>query len=303
MEIVPYGGWNRCARLVAGNTEAIVTLEVGPRIIRYGLVGGQNELVEYPKDMGQTGGDEYRSYGGHRLWIAPEEDPKTLHPDNHPVDCREENGWHVFTAPMESWFVQKELRVRVDGNALVIEHRIYNLGVYPIELAPWSLTVMAAGGTCLFPQAAFISHSDKVLPARPLVLWHYTDMSDPRWTWGKSVVRLRHDSGMAAQKVGTFVDQGYAAYANHGNLFLKRFGAESEYIYPDSGCNFETFTRQDMLEVESLGPLENIPRGEYASHFETWYLIGDVTPPNDDAACGAWLNAIAKERPLLTTLE
>ncbi len=61
MELVAYGGWNRCARIVAGNTEAIVTLEVGPRIIRYGLIGGPNELVEYSKDMGKTGGDEYRS--------------------------------------------------------------------------------------------------------------------------------------------------------------------------------------------------------------------------------------------------
>jgi hypothetical protein len=64
MEIVPYGGWNRCLRIVAGQTEAIVTLEVGPRIIRYGLIGGPNELVEYAKDMGKTGGDEYGATEG-----------------------------------------------------------------------------------------------------------------------------------------------------------------------------------------------------------------------------------------------
>jgi hypothetical protein len=296
MELVPYGGWNRCVRITAGNTEAIVTLEVGPRIIRYGFVGGPNELVEYAKDMGKTSGDEYRSYGGHRLWIAPEEDPKTLHPDNGAVEYREEGGWHIFTAATEKWFIQKEIRIRAQGEALCIEHRIYNRNVYAAELAPWALTVMAAGGVCLFPQAEFIPHSEKVLPARPLVLWHYTDMSDPRWTWGKKVARLAQHADKGAQKVGAFIDQGYAAYANHGNVFLKRFGAEADYIYPDGGCNFETFTREDMLEVETLGPMETVPPGEYCVHGETWYLTPGE-PPENDAECGEWLKALADSRP------
>jgi hypothetical protein len=299
MELVPYGGWNRCARIVAGNSEAIVTLEVGPRIIRYGLIDGPNELVEYSKDMGKTGGDEYRSYGGHRLWIAPEEDPKTMHPDNEPVEFREEGGWHVYTSPSEKWFLQKELRIRAEGEALRIEHRIYNHGAYAAELAPWALTVMAPGGVCMFPNPAHIAHSEKVLPARPIALWHYTDMSDPRWTWGKRVTRLAQQSDKGPQKLGAFVEQGYAAYANHGNVFLKRFGGEVEYQYPDFGCNFETFTRQDMLEVESLGPMENVPPNDYASHRETWYLCADIRPPVEDNACGDWLEGLAKDRPLL----
>jgi len=299
MELVPYGGWSRCARIVAGNSEAIVTLEVGPRIIRYGLVDGPNELVEYAKDMGKAGGDEYRSYGGHRLWIAPEEDPKTMHPDNEPVEYREEGGWHVYTSPVEKWFLQKELRIRAEGEALRIEHRVYNHGVYAAELAPWALTVMAPGGICMFPNPAHIAHSEKVLPARPIALWHYTDMSDPRWTWGKRVTRLAQQSDKGPQKLGAFVEQGYAAYANHGNVFLKRFGAEVEYQYPDFGCNFETFTRQDMLEVESLGPMENVSPNDYASHWETWYLCADILPPVEDNACGDWLEGLAIDRPLL----
>ena len=299
MELVPYGGWNRCARIVAGNTEAIVSLEVGPRIIRYGLIDGPNELVEYPKDMGKIGGEEYRSYGGHRLWIAPEEDPKTMHPDNQPVEYRQEDGWNVFTAATEKWFVQKEIRVRAEGDAICIEHRIYNRGAYQLELAPWALTVMAPGGVCLFPNPAFIAHSEKVLPARPMALWHYTDMSDSRWTWGRRMCRLAHDGEKGPQKLGTFIDQGYAAYANRGNLFLKRFAAESDYVYPDYGCNFETFTRHDMLEVESLGPLEIVPPGEYASHWETWYLCPNQSAPSDDGACGKWLEDLAASRPLV----
>ncbi|MBA3725780.1 MAG: hypothetical protein H0W86_04840 [Armatimonadetes bacterium] len=66
MEIVPYGGWNKCVRLAAAISELLITAEVGPRIIPFGLVGGPNEFVEYP-DQVETGGGQYRIYGGQAL--------------------------------------------------------------------------------------------------------------------------------------------------------------------------------------------------------------------------------------------
>ena len=48
----------------------IATTDVGPRIIRFGFVGEENEFKEYEDTTGQVGGDEWRIYGGHRLWHA-----------------------------------------------------------------------------------------------------------------------------------------------------------------------------------------------------------------------------------------
>src|ERR1044072_528657 len=155
MEIVPYGGWERCARIVSGKFEMIVTLEVGPRIIRFGEIGGPNEFVEYAKDMGKTGGDQYRSYGGHRLFFAPEEVPKTYYPDNGPVEYAMDGEAHMFTALAETWHVQKEIRIQPEEGGFAVEHRIYNRGVYTLGLAPWVLTVMAPGGICVFPQPQY----------------------------------------------------------------------------------------------------------------------------------------------------
>src|SRR5579872_1311055 len=110
MEIVPYGGWNRCARIVSGEVELIVTLEVGPRVIRCGFTGGPNEFVEHKDELGLTGGP-YRSYGGHRLWVAPEVAAITLQPDNSAVDYRVEGSVHIFSTPSDKWHVQKEIRI------------------------------------------------------------------------------------------------------------------------------------------------------------------------------------------------
>jgi hypothetical protein len=297
METKPYRGWNRCAYLNCAGREVYVTLEVGPRILHYGFEGGPNELAVYDKHAGLAGGDEFRSYGGHRLWVAPEEDPKTFQPDNEPVAASEEDGRLVVSSAPDRFHIRREMRLMPDGESLRIEHRVYNEGAYAVELAPWALTVMAPGGVCLFPHAPHQPHEEKVLPARPLVLWGYTRMDDERWSWGGEVVRLRQ-GGPSPQKAGMLIEQGYAAYANHGNLFLKRFPYEEWAEYPDFGCNFETFTRHDMLEVESLGPLEVVQPGEYASHDEAWYLLEGMSPPEDAPDCFRWLERLAAERPL-----
>jgi hypothetical protein len=290
MEVAPYGGWARCARFVAGDTEALVTLEVGPRIIRYGRIGGPNVMAEYPAQMGLTGGGEYRSYGGHRLWTAPEDLARTYEPDNAPPAVREECGGFAFTTPLGPARLEREIWLRPEEDRVVLEHRITNFGEAPVEVAPWCLTVMAAGGECLWPQPEHIPHPKALLPAAPLVLWHYTRMDDPRWSWGARIARLRHAAGAGPQKAGSFVRQGWAAYANLGSTFVKRFPADPSARYPDFGCNFETFTRHDMLEVESLGPLTALAPGGTARHPEEWRLF-EGSPPREDEACAAWFEA------------
>lgn len=301
MEIVPYGGWERCARFEVGKLELLVTMDIGPRVIWFGVQGGPNELKEYPDQMGKTGGTQYHSYGGHRVWIGPEDSVRTMQPDNDPVEHVTGGEWEAFRSKPDQFRMQKELAVAVDPKkgAVRLRHRIYNRGAYDVMLTPWTITVMEEGGECLFPHAPFGAQPTHLLPVRPLVLWAYTRLDDPRYTLGPGLVRLRQDKSGGAQKVGMPVEQGYAAYANHGNLFLKRFAHDETATYPDFGCNFETFTRENMLEIESLGPLQTVTAGGYAEHYETWYLIENVDAPADTAEAARWLEVLAKDRPLL----
>jgi len=286
MDIISYGGWENCARLTDGTIELIATLDVGPRIIRFGFVGGANEFAEYPAQMGTTGGEAWKLFGGHRLWVAPEVSGRTDLPDNSPVSHKWDGRSLTLTAPIEDpTRLQREVEIGLVSGEVRIDHRIYNHSLYGVFCAPWCLTVMAPGGTALFPQEAYRPHSEQLLPARPMVLWAYTDMSDPRWTWGKRLVRLRQDpSATTAQKVGALVTAGYAAYANGGRLFIKRFPYEAWAEYPDYGCNFETYTNPDMVELESLGPLRSIAPGDVATHVERWRLYDGVSLPDGDAA-------------------
>jgi hypothetical protein len=163
-------------------------------------------------------------------------------------------------------------------------HRLRNHNLWAVELAPWALTVMAQGGRAIIPLPPRGSHPKDLLPANTLTLWAYTDMSDPRWTWGCKYILLRQDPAAATpQKIGAMVPDGWVAYANHGQLFVKKFAYQPDARYPDLGCPVETFTNADMLEVETVAPLVNLQPGAAIEHVEEWFLYGGVAAPENDA--------------------
>ncbi len=86
MEIIERLNLPNCIRLSNGEVEIIVTTDVGPRIIGYSLVGGKNILGWHPDARVETALGEFKPYGGHRLWIAPENMPDSYAPDNAPVE-------------------------------------------------------------------------------------------------------------------------------------------------------------------------------------------------------------------------
>ncbi|MCP4642872.1 MAG: hypothetical protein GY851_20660 [bacterium] len=288
MEKTPYGGWDNCIKLSNGEMDLVVTTDVGPRVIRCGFAGGQNLFKEFDDQMGKTGGDSWNIFGGHRLWHAPEAAPRTYAPDNEPVEYEWNGGTLRITQPTEaSTGIQKQVEITLDpkANKVTLVHRLVNRNLWDVKLAPWALTVMTSGGRCIIPQEPFIAHTEKLLPARPMVLWGYTDMQDPRWTWGTKYIQLQQDpKATTPQKVGVRDSLGWAAYAVNGEVFLKKFDNDPDAEYVDHGCNFETFTNGDILEVESVGPLTMLDAdGGSVEHVEQWYLFKADIGTTDDA--------------------
>ncbi|MEN3001404.1 MAG: hypothetical protein ABDI19_06135 [Armatimonadota bacterium] len=277
-------------RLSDGVWELIATTQVGPRLIRFGFVGGQNLFWEHPEQQGKTGGSEWRIYGGHRLWHAPEHPIRTYAPDNDPIEWDWNGVRLVLRPPVEApTGIQKEIEIRWHEGFIEVIHRLTNQNLWAVELAAWALSVMAPSGRAIIPQEPFRPHPEALLPVRPLALWAYTDMSDPRWRWGKRYLQLRQDPKMPTpQKCGVLNRQGWMAYLLRDELFLKRFDCLPEATYPDFGCNCEVFTNADMLELETLSPLMRLEPGATLVHVEWWSLhkMGELSEEEDalDAA-------------------
>jgi hypothetical protein len=286
MDLISYRGWPNCLRFSNALVDLIVTTDVGPRIIRYGFLDEENEFAEVAEDMGKRGGDEWRIYGGHRLWHAPEHSLRTYIPDNQPVRYEDHGEFIRLVQPVEPGTgIQKEIDIRLSpvNTHARITQRLRNAGLWNVRLAVWGLSVMAPGGTGILPLPPRGSHPENLTPVNSLTFWAYTDMSDPRWVWGRQYVMLRQDPLIKVpQKIGGLIPAGWAAYARRGHLFIKKFAFDPNGVYPDIGSNVELFTNEWMLEVESLSPLTTLAPGEAVEHVEDWYLFREVPTPHND---------------------
>ena len=292
MERVEYGGWPNCVRLTNGKIDLIATTDVGPRVIRLGFVGGENEFHEDASQLGKTGGDDWMCFGGHRLWHAPEAKPRTYALDNTPVKFEMAGNTLRLMQDMESTTgIEKSIEITVDQNSNHVElvHKITNRNLWSVELAPWALSVMHSGGKAIIPNEPYSPHPDipdfqgqKIdpkyyLPTRNIVMWSYTNLGDPRFAFKSDCIIMRQDpDAKRPQKIGISIEQSWGAYARNGHLFVKNTQYHQGATYPDQGCNFEVFTNSDMLELESLGPIVTLAPGATTVHREDWYLLDNV---------------------------
>ena len=291
-EIINIDGWGKCLKLSNGVIEVVTTVDLGPRIIGFNFVGGENILNPIgKKDPNKTPYGEFYTYGGHRLWHAPEGIPRSYVPDNDPIkyEITDTGAVFYYNFEKETGMEKKyEVILSKDSSIVKVSHTITNRNVWPVECAPWALTIMAPGGRFIMPNEPFIPHTDKLLPARPVVLWNYTNMADTRWTWGEKFTVLRNDANLDyPQKVGFFDRKGWAAYQKDNTVFMKKFpvapNAEPE-DYVDYGCNVETFTKATFHEFETVAPLSLLSPEGSAVYTETWSLFKENVPESEDMA-------------------
>jgi hypothetical protein len=280
VEKMQYKGWHNCYRVTNGEIELVVTGDVGPRIIRFGFVGGQNLFKEFPDQLGKSGEEKFQLRGGDRVWKAPEDPIATWAPDNVPVEIQATDSGLIAREPEEPLtHLQKEIEITMppSGASVRVSHRISNRSLFTLEFAPWALTMMAQGGVAVtgFPPRG--RHPVNLEATNPLVMWAYTNLADPRWKFTKKYMMLRQDPENAeAQKLGLFNKDTWAAYILNAEAFVKRVQSDPTKTYPDFGCSFETFTNNDFLEIETLGPVTKVLPGHTVEQVEHWGLYRNV---------------------------
>lgn len=283
IEKTHYGVWEHAYRLNNGEVDLVVTASAGPRIIHYGFTGGQNFFRVFADGKGfshKSKLGEWFIMGGHRLWAAPELVPATYFPDNDAVKIELHPDGLTATPPPETAVgLQKQMTVKMaeSGSQVTVSHKIANIGGFPIEIGAWVLTVMAQDGLGVsgFPPRG--THPEVLPPTNPLIVWAFTDFTDPRLKLTKKYITLRQDRNNATpQKLGHFNAKTWGAYLLNGEAFVKRTTGDPSRAYPDYGSSFEIFTNADFLELETLGPLEKLALGQSLEHVEEWSLHKNV---------------------------
>ncbi len=283
-ELENFKDYGRVVSISNGIIEAYVTVDVGPRIIRFGYVGGQNIMYADRIALGSKTDKEFtdffgkdkkwESFGGHRIWISPEAYPQTYYPDDSKVEYQKTDCGAVFTPKAETENgVAKQLEIKMDKDTanMQVTMRVKNISKESIEFAIWRLSVSNQDGTVIIPMN---DNDTGLLSNRIISVWPYTDMNDNRIYWGKKYVTLSQDTNaIKPAKLGFDLNKGTVYYVLGDDIFRKSYAAYHPTAkYPDGGCSFETYTNNLFIEVESLGELKEVKSGEISEHTENWSL-------------------------------
>jgi hypothetical protein len=303
IEKINFKNYGQCLKITNGIIEAVVTIDIGPRIIRFAFVNGKNFFHEdIERESFTTGepleaifgkGSKWSIYGGHRMWLSPEDMPLSYYPDNDPVRWNKISGGVELIPPAQrvnDVQYRIELVMSPDKASMCVRHYVTNLSSSTKNNAIWALTVLRRGGMEVVPQPL---NNTGLLSNRVLSLWSYSDMSDERVYWGKKYITMRQDTDIkSAFKFGINNDRGWAGYFVNNGMFVKKYSHNPNGTYPDNGVSFETYTNNLILEMESLGELVAITPGSTSSHSEEWSLIDKVERPaaNDEVTIDALVN-------------
>lgn len=272
----PYG---RCLKLENGIIELLATLDYGPRIMHFSLKEQRNVLCDKDGFSQPTlGGEEWHIRGGHRLWHSPEQYPRTYIADNRPVNYEKVPNGVKLIQQTEEWVqIQKEIEITLEpgSHRVRIEHRLTNKNAWTVELSAWGVTLLAPGGTQIIPMP---TRQTGLLPNRVFALWPYSSMQDSRITWGDKYIFLKQQPEIKQPfKLGLGNEEGWAAYLNQDQLFIKRHSHQCKATYPDYGMSYETYIADYMVEMESLSPVTRLEPETVLIHEEVWELYGNIS--------------------------
>ena len=284
MKTVKYLGYDGVV-LENSSLRLFVTQSIGPRILSLSYKGSENIFAELPDSVSiRPDGRAYHFYGGHRLWLSPEDPMKSYGLDDQDVEILEvDDGLFVRKGIEPENGIEKTIHIKLDPDSakLSLLHKLTNSGGETIEGAAWAITQFRPGGVAILPQA---QDETGLLPNRNISLWPYSDVMTSNFSWGNRFILLRAEMD-SPFKIGFSNPRGWLAYWVDGVLFVKHSIYDHDGDYGDFGSSSEGYCNQEFLELETISPIHKIDPGMSITHREEWQLYGDIEKPeNEDMA-------------------
>lgn len=268
-----YKNYGRCLCLDNENIMLFITLDYGPRIIRFSTITGHNVFIEGAPVKNEHEMGTWKLIGGHRLWHAPEKSPRTYMPDTNKLTYEKTAEGVIIKQPEEKWTqMEKEIEVKFTNkkDSVKVIHKIKNNNAWPVEFSVWGISAMDKGGIEIIPQ---VKEDTGLLPSFSLSIWPYTKLNDKRIKFGEKFITIKQDKGEESPlKLGLPNKNGYASYFVHNSMFLVQYAHEEGKNYPDFGCSYETYTNNHILEMETISPLKMVESFETSIHEEIWTI-------------------------------
>ncbi len=275
---INYKHYGKCLKITNSVVEIMVTIEYGPRIVKYGYVSGRNQFAEDVNNKISTSHGDYYIIGGHRFWHLPENKDRTYIPDNKKVEYESIFNGVRLIQEIEKWTqVQKiiEITFELSSSKVNILHKIVSLNAFDINISVSGITAMSKGGIEIIPLE---ERKIGTMPNKSFVFWPYSNIKDSRVYFGDRYIAMKVCENVFENfKIGFNTNLSYAMYYNENELFVKQFKRDKNNSnYPHMGCSYESFIGINYIEMQTNSPIYTISTNQCVEHLEIWDLYKDV---------------------------
>jgi glyoxylase-like metal-dependent hydrolase (beta-lactamase superfamily II) len=274
-----YHGWPDSLLLSNEEAEVAIVPAVG-RVMQFGFVGQPGVFWENRALDGKAPESDMKqwiNFGGDKTWPAPEADwarytghgwcpPPAF--DGMPADSKVENGDIVLTTPVDRYYgISAQRRIHLDPArpVLSITTTYTRRAGEPSRVGVWVITQLKDPAAIFLPRVGQDPLTNEVVSLSPTL--------PPDLTADKDLVCLTRDP-KSPYKLGS--QAGVLVWVGAQTAVRidapRVIGAE----YPDHGSSVEVYTNQDPLqyvELETLGPLQTLKRGDSITRTNTYTLL------------------------------
>ncbi len=295
--------FGHCALLTYEDTEIIVTLDYGPRIVSVKR-GNEPDLIYSEKDP------QYQRNHGHKMRITIEKSTNAVYCDDYPVRYSPMSDGVSFIQTLNDP-VQLELSMDVVFNTdigdFMVVHSVYNKSKEDVKLSIYTETPFDRKGFVFIPQSN-IRENER--PSRVLSLWDNCRWDDKRLFIGEQYVTVHSnisemeesgefrliggDFGKDRIKIGVNNTAGFCGYIENGYALIKRYVHNRNALYPFTSCSAFATVNDNYLSIQNTSPFYLIGPGESARHIESWIFAhyGNEIHYDNETELDSFINTI-----------
>jgi hypothetical protein len=288
-----YNGWEQAFTLSNGKVEAVVVPAIG-RVMQFRFAG--EKVGPFWENHGLDGknpdsqSSEWINFGGDKTWPAPQSEwakitgrgwppPKAF--DSMPVEPEVQGETLVIRSKIDpNYGIRAERRITLLPNEaeMKIETLYRKVEGAPIRVGIWIITQLSDPEKVFMPvrkNSIFSQGYNKQSEILPVNL----QFAAP-WV---TCTRSKRDS----TKIGS--DASELIWANDRWVLTIHAEREDSGDFPDQGSSAEIYTNPDpnaYVELEMLGPLKLLKRGESMSRTQTYRLYRRGTEAIDEQVKG-----------------
>jgi hypothetical protein len=278
-QVIDVFGYSGCIVMEnAAGTRVVLSPLAGGRVLEYSL-NGRNAIYLNPAQQGwrhQPGIPSVDPCGG-RCDIGPE---RTMapHPDLWLGDWTGEvlgDGKARLTSSRDRVTgvrLVRDFTLDEHSSRLVFEQRVINESDQPFACCHWSRTLAVGGGIVLIPLTPESRFPRSYIMYGPGPVMNYQPV-DPNIRVREGFLEILGTP--VNPKLGMDSTAGWFCYLTpNGLLFTKRYPVYPERVYSEmAGLTISIwYFRNEMCELEPIGPRERIAPGASASFTEEWTL-------------------------------